>query len=305
VKLFITGGTGFVGRSLTGRLLEEGHQVTVLTRSPAGAAHLPPGASYIEGDPTKKGAWQESVADHDGVINLAGASIFGRWTDSAKKAMRESRIRSTDNVVEALESPRGKRACLLSASAVGYYGFHGDEALDEQGPPGEGFLADLAREWESSALKARDYGVRVALTRFGIVLGERGGALEKMVPLFKWWLGSPLGSGKQWFSWIHRQDLANAFAFLLEHDEISGPVNCTAPRPVRNEEMTEVLGRVLGKPTFMPAVPGFVLSAVLGEFGSVLLKGQKVLPGRLTDSGFSFRFPELEGALKDLLGAKP
>jgi uncharacterized protein len=301
MKLFITGGTGFVGRSLTMRLLEEGHQITILTRSLRDSRPLPPGASYIEGDPTKEGAWQESVAEHDGVINLAGASIFRRWTDSAKQAMRDSRILTTDHIVEALKSRPPKQTRLLSASAVGYYGIHEDKDLDEQSPQGEGFLADLAGEWESSALRARESGVRVVLARFGIVLGEGGGALEKMIPLFKWWLGSPLGSGKQWFSWIHRQDLANAFVFLLEHDEISGPVNCTAPGPLRNEEMTRILGEVLGKPTFMPAVPGFVLAAVLGEFGSVLLKGQKVLPRRLMDSGFSFGFPELTGALEDLL----
>jgi uncharacterized protein (TIGR01777 family) len=301
MKIFITGGTGFVGRSLTTRLLEVGHELTILTRSLRNVHPLPPGASYLEGDPTKEGAWQESLAEHDATINLAGASIFRRWTDAAKQVMRESRILTTSHIVEALTARRPKQTRLLSASAIGYYGFHEDEALDEQSPPGEGFLADLAGEWESAALKARESGVRVVLTRFGVVLGEGGGALEKMIPLFKWWLGSPLGSGKQWFSWIHRQDLVNAFAFLLEHDEISGPVNCTAPRPVRNEEMTKILGEVLGKPTFMPAVPGFVLGAVLGEFGSMILKGQKVLPKKLKDSGFPFRFPELKGALEDLL----
>ena len=301
VKIFITGGTGFVGRALTGRLLEGGHQLTILTRSLDRTRPLPPGASYLEGDPAEKGAWQERIAEHDAVVNLAGASIFRRWTDAAKQVMRESRIQTTTHIVEAIGTGRPGPTRLLSASAVGYYGFHGDEALDEQSPPGEGFLADLAAEWESAAGKAEEKGVRVVLTRFGVVLGEGGGALEKLVPLFRWWLGSPLGSGKQWFSWIHRQDLTDALAFLLDHDDISGPVNCTAPRPVRNEEMTEILGQVLGKPTFMPSVPGFVLGAVLGEFGSMLLKGQKVLPGKLLESGFVFRFPEMRGALEDLL----
>jgi uncharacterized protein (TIGR01777 family) len=303
MKIFITGGTGFVGRALSARLLEGGHELTILTRSLRHARPLPPGASYLEGDPTKEGAWQESIAQHDGVINLAGASIFRRWTDAAKQVMRESRILTTNHVVEALKARRPKQTHLLSASAIGYYGFHEDEALDENSPPGMDFLADLAGEWESAALEARESGVRVVLTRFGVVLGEGGGALEKMIPLFKWWLGSPLGSGKQWFSWIHRQDLAGALAFLLEHHEIHGPVNCTAPQPIRNEEMTKILGEVLGKPTFMPAVPSLVLGAVLGEFGSILLKGQKVLPKKLMDSGFPFRFPELRSALEDLLGS--
>lgn len=301
MKVFITGGTGFVGRALTACLVESGHQLAILTRSLRHAQPLPQGASYIEGDPTKEGAWQETLVHHDAVVNLAGASIFGRWTDSAKQVMRESRLLTTNHVVEALQARRGKQTHLLSASAIGYYGFREDETLDEASPAGKGFLADLAGDWESAALRARESGVRVVLTRFGVVLGEGGGALEKMIPLFKWWLGSPLGSGKQWFSWIHRQDLASALAFLLEHDDIEGPVNCTAPQPVRNEEMTKILGEVLGKPTFMPAVPGFVLSVVLGEFGSILLKGQKVLPGKLTDAGFHFRFPELRGALEDLL----
>ena len=305
MKIFITGGTGFVGKALTSRLLQDGHGVTILTRSLEKVRPLPEGASYLKGDPTDEGAWQAHVAEHDGVINLAGASIFRRWSDSAKEAIRESRVLTTKNIVKALEARRGKETHLLSASAVGYYGFQGDQELDEESPPGNGFLAEVTREWESAALAAEASGVRVALTRFGVVLGEGGGALEKMIPLFRWWLGSPLGSGKQWFSWIHRQDLAEIFAFLLERKEISGPVNCTAPGPVRNADMTKILGEVLKKPTFMPSVPGFVLSAVLGEFGSVLLKGQKVLPKKLLDAGFTFRFPDLRGAIEDLLGRTP
>ena len=305
MKIFITGGTGFVGRALTSRLLQDGHGVTILTRSLEKARPLPEGASYLPGDPSKEGAWQERAAEHDGVVNLAGASIFRRWSDSAKKAIRESRILATRNIVKALEARRGKETHLLSASAVGYYGFQEDRELDEKSPPGDGFLAEVTRDWESAALAAEASGVRVALTRFGVVLGEGGGALEKMIPLFRWWLGSPLGSGKQWFSWIHQQDLAEIFSFLLERKEISGPVNCTAPVPVRNEEMTKILGEVLKKPTFMPSVPGFVLGAVLGEFGSVLLKGQKVLPRKLLDAGFTFRFPDLRAALEDLLGHRP
>lgn len=302
MNIVITGGTGFVGRALTARLLERGHRLTILTRSSSHAPPLPPGASYLEGDPTKEGAWQNGIARHDAVVNLAGASIFRRWTDESKRLMRDSRILTTKHIVKAIEMgrPAGPTR-LLSASAVGYYGFHGDEDLDERSPRGEGFLADLAAEWESAALDAEGTGVRVAVTRFGVVLGEGGGALEKMVPLFKRWLGSPIGSGKQWFSWIHRQDLTDALAFLLEHGEISGPVNCTAPEPVRNREMTNILGGVLGKPTFMPSVPGFALRVLLGEFGSMLLQGQKVLPKTLLDAGFAFRFPKIREALENLL----
>jgi uncharacterized protein len=305
MKILITGGTGFVGSSLTTRLLHDGHEITILTRSLENVRPLPAGASYLEGNPTKEGPWQERAAEHDGIVNLAGASIFRRWTDSAKQAMRESRILTTKNIVKALEARKGKETHLLSASAIGYYGFQEDRELDEESPAGRGFLADLAREWESEALAGEQSGARVVLTRFGVVLGEGGGAMEKMLPLFKWWLGSPLGSGKQWFSWIHMQDLADIFAFLLEQPEISGPVNCTAPGPVRNADMTKILGEVLKKPTFMPAVPGFVLGVVLGEFGSMLLKGQKVLPGKLLEHGFRFRFPELKDALLNLLTSSP
>jgi uncharacterized protein len=301
MRIFITGGTGFVGRSLMTRLLQDGHEITILTRSLKNARPLPDGASYVEGDPTKEGLWQERLAEHEGIINLAGASIFRRWTGAAKQVIRESRILTTKNIVTALEERKGKQTHLLSTSAIGYYGFQEDQELDEKSPAGEGFLADLTRDWESAALAAENSGARVVLTRFGVVLGEKGGALEKMIPLFRYWLGSPLGSGKQWFSWIHRQDLANIFAFLLERPEISGPVNCTAPGPVRNVDMTRMLGEVMNKPTFMPAVPGLVLSALLGEFGSMLLKGQRVVPGKLLEMGFPFRFPELQQALFALL----
>ena len=305
MKIFITGGTGFVGRALTTRLLQDGHQVTILTRSRDDTRPLPQGPSYVKGDPTREGPWQETVAGQDGIINLAGASIFRRWTDSSKKAIRESRTLTTRNIVKALESRRGIATHLLSASAIGYYGFHEDQELDERSPAGLGFLADLAQEWESAALAAEGSGARVVLARFGVVLGEGGGALEKMIPPFRWWLGSPLGGGRQWFSWIHRQDLADIFAFLLEHPEITGAVNCTAPGPVRNLELTKILGGVLGKPTFMPAVPGWALGALLGEFGSTLLKGQKVLPRKLLQRGFAFRFPELKQALQNLLAPAP
>jgi uncharacterized protein len=305
MKIFITGGTGFVGSALINRLLQNGHEIKILTRSLKGVRPFPAGASYLEGDPTEEGPWQDRVAEHDGIINLAGASIFRRWTDSAKKAIRDSRILTTQHIVKALEARKGKETHLLSASAIGYYGFREDQELDEKSPAGQGFLADLARDWESAALAADASGARVVLTRFGVVLGEGGGALEKMIPIFRWWLGSPLGSGRQWFSWVHMQDLVEIFVFLLERPEISGPVNCTAPSPVRNVDMTKALGDVLEKPIFMPAVPDFVLGAVLGEFGSMLLKGQKVLPGKLLEHGFRFRFPELKDALEDLLGHTP
>jgi uncharacterized protein len=301
MKVFITGGTGFVGTTLTEKLKEEGHEVTLLTRSIKSHSAATQGVSYLEGDPTRKGPWQEKVADHDVAINLAGASIFMRWNDAAKKRIWDSRIQTTKNLVEALSARKDKEIRLFSTSAVGYYGFHEEEVLDEDSSSGEGFLAALSREWEAAAAKAKDYGVAVTLMRFGIVLGRRGGALQQMIAPFKWWMGSPLGSGDQWFSWVHEQDLVDIFLYLIKQKKISGAVNCTAPNPVTNRDLTQVLGAVLGKPTFMPAVPGFVMGLILGEFGSVLLKGQRVVPKKLLDAGFRFSFPDLRSALKDLL----
>ncbi len=302
MKVFMTGGTGFVGTNLTNRLVEKGHRLTLLTRRIKEDRPLPPGAHYLEGDPTRPGPWQDRVGGHEVIINLAGASIFRRWTKSAKTSIRESRMLTTQNLVDALSARQGMETHFFSTSAVGYYGFHEDEALDEESPPGKDFLASLAVEWESLAMKAETYGARVVPLRFGIVLGKEGGALKQMIPLFKWYLGSPLGSGKQWFSWIHMNDLADIYLYLLDEQDISGPINCMAPNPVQNRELTKAIGEVLGRPTFMPAVPAFAMKMIMGEFGSMLVKGQKVLPKRLLDKGFRFRFPEIRGALQDLLG---
>ena len=296
MKIFITGGTGFVGRDLSARLSAEGHQVTVLTR---GASRSRTDAlRFIQGDPTHPGPWQEEAAQHDVLINLAGTSIFGRWSPEYKRRLRESRILTTRHLVEAM--PSGGKFTLISTSAVGYYGFHADEALDESSSPGKDFLATLSVDWEAEAMKAADKGARVVVTRFGIVLGRDGGALDQMLTPFRWFVGGPIGSGRQWFSWIHMQDLVGAFVHLLAHPELSGPFNFTAPNPVRNGELAKALGKVLGRPSWMPA-PAFMLKLVLGEFGSVILEGQRVLPRRLLESGFSFRFSGIEEALRDLL----
>ena len=300
MKIFITGGTGFVGTSLTKELIAQGHRVTLLTRTIKPGRTLPSGATFLEGNPLQPGPWQKAVPDHDVFINLAGASIFSRWTDAAKKEIRESRLLTTRNLVSALAERKGLETLLLSTSAVGYYGFHEDEELGEESPPGTDFLAQVCRDWEAEAQKAEQYGVRVIRCRFGIVLGERGGALDQMLPLFKKGLGSPLGSGRQWFSWIHQRDLSRIFLFLLDRKEVSGPLNCTAPQPVTNKELTRLLAEALGRPAFLPAVPGFILKLVLGEFGNVLLTGQRVLPRKLLTLGYEFLYPELKKALQNL-----
>jgi len=304
MRIFMTGGTGFVGTTLTRELIQQGHQVTVLTRK-SRSAPAPGGAQggvfYVEGDPTRPGPWQEEVPGHDGIINLAGASIFRKWDREAKELIRESRVQTTANLVEALSRGPRQTRILISTSAVGYYGFRGDEELDEASPPGDDFLSSVTQDWERTAARAESSGVRVVTCRLGIVLGRSGGALAELVPLFRKGLGSPLGTGKQWMSWIHEQDLVHIYRFLMAQNDLSGPVNCTAPHPVTNKEMTQALARAMGKPILLPAVPGFILKMVKGEFGSILLEGQRVLPKRLLRLGYQFRFPDIDTALKDLV----
>jgi uncharacterized protein (TIGR01777 family) len=302
MKVFMTGGTGFVGTTLARELTAKGHSVTVLMRKVEAGGSIPPGAISLEGDPTIRGAWQERVPEHEAFINLAGASIFTRWTDEAKRAIRESRILTTRHLVEAMAPRKGRETHLFSTSGAGYYGYHEDEELTEESPPGTDFLAMLSREWEAEAVKATEHGVRVVLCRFGIVMGRNGGMLGEIVPIFRMFLGANLGSGNQWLSWIHEQDLARIFLFLLENRGLEGPLNCTAPEPVRNSEFTETLGKVLGVPTFLPPVPGFMLRLIKGEFGGVILKGQRVLPRRLLAAGFQFHYPTLQVALSEILG---
>ncbi len=299
MRIFMTGGTGFVGTYLAKRLIAEGHTVTILTPALGGTELQMTGLSYLMGNPTVKGTWQETVRGHEAIVNLAGASIFSRWTPEQKKILLSSRIETTRNLVEALPAS-AKHITFFSTSAVGYYGFHEDEELTEFSPAGDDFLARLAYDWELEALRAQDNGVRVVITRFGIVLGKNGGALGQMIPLFKYFLGGPLGSGRQWFSWVHMHDLAEAFIFLLSRDDISGPVNCCSPHPVRNRDLGAAIGKVLHRPSFMPA-PGFMIRLILGEFGDVLLKGQRVIPRRLLDAGFQFHYPEIEEALKSII----
>jgi uncharacterized protein (TIGR01777 family) len=298
MKVLITGGLGFVGTQLSIRLLEKGHQVTVVDHSPEPRDYTPEEAIYVSGDTAVRGAWQEEIADQDAVINLAGASIFTRWNDETKKLIHDSRILTTRNVVEAM--PKETVKLLCSTSAVGYYGFRGDEKLTEEDAPGDDFLASLAVDWENEARKAEDKGVRVAITRFGIVVGKTGGALGQMIPAFKKFVGGPLGSGNQWFSWIHMEDLLNAFMFVLDNEDIKGPVNFCSPNPVRNRDLAKALGRVLRRPSFL-TTPGFMLRLVLGEFGSVLLEGQRVIPAKLVKHGYAFRYPDITAALEQVV----
>jgi hypothetical protein len=301
MKIFVTGGTGFVGRYVTRRLSESGHEVFMLTRSQVRAKESVPWAAIIEGDPKKPGEWQQKAAESDAAINLAGSSIFTVWTDSARKSILDSRILTTRNLVDALIAS-GKEKILINASAVGYYGSRmDDEILDEDAPHGDEFMSQICVQWEDEAKKAARPGNRVALCRFGIVLGRGGGALAKMLPAFRFMLGGSIGSGRQWMSWIHQEDLFNIFSLILSDRAISGPVNSVAPNPVRNAEFANILARTLSRPVLLPAAPAFLLRTLLGEFANVVLKGQRVIPKKLMETGFSFRFPTLQQALEDLL----
>ncbi len=301
MNIFITGGTGFIGSVLGESLLNTGHDVKILTRRISGRGRAPESLSYIQGDSTREGEWMKQVADSDVVINLAGASIFKRWNEKYKNTLLNSRIATTLNIVKAIEDREKDDLLLISTSAVGYYGFHDDEPLFEDSSPGKDFLASLSMKWEASAYEARKAGAKVIIDRLGVVLGETGGALNMMKPLFQFWLGSRLGSGRQYFSWIHIKDLVDIFLWQISKYELDGPFNCTAPHPIRNIELTRAIASAMNKPLLLPPVPGFILRLVMGEFAGVLLEGQRVLPKRLIDSGFNFKFPEIDLALGEIL----
>ena len=301
MNIFITGGMGYVGSILSAMLIQNGHRITVIERNPGKKPSPPQGVTVIEADASKPGPWQNALAEHDTVINLAGVSIFSRWGKRKKDEIYYSRILITRNVVDALKKRAGKKTDLLSASAVGYYGFHGDETITESDAPGDDFLARVCRDWESEALRAEQYGTRVVLTRFGVILGGNGGALNLLTKIFRFRLGSRLGSGRQWFSWIHADDLKTALNYLLSRRGISGAINCTAPHPVTNRELTKAMNRALGAFPLVPPAPAFMLRSLLGELGNFVLKGQRAVPRRLQDLGFTFKYPDIDKALIDLL----
>jgi len=300
MKIFITGGTGFVGGHAKNHFLEQGHAVTVVgTRSsPEGMDHEL--CHYVEADTTEAGDWQAEAAQADLILNLAGRTIFRRWSESYKAKIRDSRIKTTRNLVDAL-APDSK-AVLISTSAVGYYGDCGEAVITEQNAIGDDFLASLAKAWEAEAMRAADKGVRVVIARFGIVLGQDGGALASMVPAFRSFVGGPLGSGKQWFPWLHIHDLLAACDFLHGRADLHGAFNFCSPNPVRNRQMAQTLGSVLHRPAMMP-VPTMALKLMLGELAGALLASQRAVPAKLLAAGFEFKYPELAGALKDILGS--
>jgi uncharacterized protein len=301
MKIFLVGGTGFLGKYLCRVMPGEGHVLTALVRSGSNLEGFGRSVSIVTGDPTREGKWQESLAEHEAVINLAGTSIFQRWTKKIRKEILESRVLSTQKIVSALKGVQGRETCLLNASGVGYYGFYGNEIVDELHPPGDTFLASVAESWESAARIAEEAGIRVVQCRFGIILGRNGGAFPRMLPLFRHRLGATWGMGEQWFSWIHEKDAAGIISFLLAHKETRGPVNFTSPNPVTNQQMTETLNNLLNKKPCIRRLPEWFFHLVFGEFAEVFLEGQRALPRALLQQGFAFRFPTLKEAITDLI----
>ena len=298
MNCFISGGLGFVGRHLANFLLREGNRVTATGLNPNPNLIDHGDFRYIPADTTKPGAWQEELRDQQVIINLAGKSIFKRWTEDYKKQIYDSRILTTRNLVDAL--PEDPQIIFCSTSAVGFYGSQGENVLTEESPPGEDFLAKVGKDWEREALQALNRGARVVVARFGIVLDRDGGAMRKMIPAFRCFVGGSIGSGRQWFPWIHMHDLLYAYKFVIAKHQISGPVNFCAPQPVRNRELTAKLGEALKRPAFMPA-PAFLIKLLLGEFGSTLLSSQRAVPEKLQKFGYKFTYPDIKSAVDEIV----
>jgi len=320
MRVFITGGSGLIGRHLVQRLIARGDQPVILSRRADQVRRDPAmrGRTVVQGDPSTAGRWESELDGCDAVVNLAGHNLFAdRWNAQVKRKIRDSRVYSTENVVAAIAKARARPRVLVQASAIGYYGPHGDEELTEDSPSGSDFMAVVCREWEDAAHPAEALGVRVARVRTGVVLARGEGALGVMTPIFRWLPivgAAPVGnggglltpaSGQQWMSWIHIDDIVGIFLLALDHAEAHGPINGTAPNPVRNAEFSKALAKVLWRPFLPFGPPDALLELVLGEVAQVVTKGQKVLPARAQSLGYAFRHPDLAGALRALFAPAP
>jgi uncharacterized protein (TIGR01777 family) len=299
MKLVVMGATGFIGSKLTDRVWNENHSLALLSRRPPREVNVTK-KEWFAWQPGIGGVWEAVVDGADGIINLAGEPIAGkRWSAAQKEQLRSSRIDATKSLVDAIAKAKVKPKFLINASAVGYYGSHGDETVTEKTGPGQDFLSRLCVEWEEEAKKAEAFGVRVALVRTGIVLDKGKGALAKMVPPFKMFVGGPLGSGAQWMPWIHIEDQIGLICFLIENAGARGAFNATAPNPVTMEEFSRALGEVLNRPSWA-SVPPSALALLVGEMADMLLNGQRAMPEAALKLGFTFKYPEITGALRSL-----
>ena len=302
MRILITGGTGLIGSALARSLVDRGHEVTILTRSPERQRPQAKGVvKFEEWDGETVADWGHLASEVDAIVNLAGAGIAeGRWTSARKEQIRESRTKSGQALVSAIQDSESAPKVLIQSSAVGYYGPCDDQAITEEAPPGSDFLAGVCVDWEASTEPVESLGVRRVVIRTGVVLSGDGGALPRMALPFRLFAGGPLGSGRQYFPWIHIDDEVAAIQFLLENEEASGPFNLAAPNPPTNKEFVRHLGRVMGRPSLMPT-PSFALRAIFGEMSTVLLDGQRAVPSRLQEAGYEFTFPDPAAALRDLL----
>jgi uncharacterized protein len=301
VRVLVTGASGFIGSALCDALLARGDSVVGLSRDPQRARGSNPSVVWHAWEPTLERPPAAAFENVDAVVNLEGEKINQRWTDDAKRRIMESRRTGTRNLVAAIAALERRPRVLVNQSAIGFYGDRGEAIVDESAEAGEGFDAEVVREWEATAREAEGAGLRLVIVRTGHVLDPRGGLLAELLPPFKLGVGGPLAGGRQYMSWVHIDDEVGILLWALDNDEVSGVVNSTAPNPVTNRELSQAIGRALHRPAAMP-VPGFVLDLKFGrEFGRVLRGGQRVMPRRATDLGYEFRYPEIDGALRSLL----
>jgi uncharacterized protein (TIGR01777 family) len=300
MHIFITGATGFIGRALVLRLQRDAHAVIAWVRNEERARSVLGADVRLLPIDAGESSLGDALAVSDGVVNLAGEPLVGRWSRQRRQAIIESRVQLTERLVHAMRHAKHQPAVFVSGSAVGYYGDRGDEILTEESVPGDNFLARLCRDWEATALQSESEGVRVVLLRTGIVLGREGGALARMLLPFKLGLGGPIGSGRQYMPWIHLHDHVNMIAAALSDERFSGPLNASAPAPVTNRDFGKALGRALHRPAIMP-LPGLALKLALGEASSVLLTGQRAVPEKALRLGFSFQYPEIDSALAEII----
>jgi uncharacterized protein len=295
MKVVLTGSSGLLGRALVSSLRDDGHEVVRLVRRPPAApdeARWDPSTGHVE---------PAALPGADAVINLAGPGLGDRpWTPARKRMLLDDRVSATRTITEAMAAAEPRPRVLLSMSGTGFYGTPGDQVLTEEAPQGDGYVAQIAASWEQATAPAADAGIRVVRMRTGVVLSANGGAFGRLLPIFRLGLGGRLGSGRQWWSWVALPDYVAAVRFLLDHEEIDGPVNVTAPVPITNADLTKAMGRVLHRPTFTIA-PGFALKLPLRDFAEDLLGGQRSVPQRLLDAGFGFEHPSFEPALRAVL----
>jgi len=301
VKVVVTGASGLIGSALCDALLARGDTVVGLTRDPQRARSADPRVAWHAWEPTLERPPAAAFEGVDGVVNLQGEKINQRWNDDAKRRIMESRRTGTHNLVAAIAGLERKPKVLVSQSAIGFYGDRGEAMVDESAASGEGYDAEVVREWEAAAREAESTGIRLVIVRTGHVLDSSGGLLGELLPPFRLGVGGPLAGGRQYMSWIHIDDEVGILLWALDNERVSGTVNATAPNPVTNRELSHAIGRALHRPASMP-VPGFVLDLKFGsEFGAVLRGGQRVMPRRAVDLGYQFRYPDIDGALQNLL----